>query len=214
VHAKSKSHYDRRPVGQCVLVSSPIWGSWPDINYSKSKSLYDRRSIGQSVLVSSLIWVSWLDINLCLTFTLFYQSHFMIDWSSVVKFFAASKHNYDVHVTTNIHKDVAAGQRVRVYEVINWHRTTKTRGWRNTLIHMGPFTIFFWGGDSFLTGAVRKFAYRRTFNLCALKHCTLTIFNEWMYILQQRKFNFWRFEDKFKIKHSLQDDYAESIFVC
>jgi hypothetical protein len=30
---KSKSHYDRRPVGQCVLVSSPIWGSWPDINY-------------------------------------------------------------------------------------------------------------------------------------------------------------------------------------
>jgi hypothetical protein len=30
---KSKSHYDRRPVGQCVLVSNPIWGSWPDINY-------------------------------------------------------------------------------------------------------------------------------------------------------------------------------------
>jgi hypothetical protein len=28
-----KSHYDRRPVGQCVLVSSPIWGSWPNINY-------------------------------------------------------------------------------------------------------------------------------------------------------------------------------------
>jgi hypothetical protein len=31
--SKSKSHYDRRSVGQCVLVSSPIWGSWPDINY-------------------------------------------------------------------------------------------------------------------------------------------------------------------------------------
>jgi hypothetical protein len=30
---RSKSHYDRRPVGQCVLVSSPIWGSWPDTNY-------------------------------------------------------------------------------------------------------------------------------------------------------------------------------------
>jgi hypothetical protein len=30
---KSKSHYDRRTVGQCVLVSSPVWGSWPDVNY-------------------------------------------------------------------------------------------------------------------------------------------------------------------------------------
>jgi hypothetical protein len=29
--AKSKSLYDRRSVGQCVLISSPIWGSWPDI---------------------------------------------------------------------------------------------------------------------------------------------------------------------------------------
>jgi hypothetical protein len=29
---QSQSH-DRRPVGQCVLVSSPIWGSWSDINY-------------------------------------------------------------------------------------------------------------------------------------------------------------------------------------
>jgi hypothetical protein len=29
--SKSKSHYDRRPVGQCVLVSSPVWGSWTDI---------------------------------------------------------------------------------------------------------------------------------------------------------------------------------------
>jgi hypothetical protein len=26
-YTKSKSHYDRRPVGQCVLVSSPVWGS-------------------------------------------------------------------------------------------------------------------------------------------------------------------------------------------
>jgi hypothetical protein len=30
---KSKSHYDRRLVVQCVLVSSPVWGSWPDVNY-------------------------------------------------------------------------------------------------------------------------------------------------------------------------------------
>jgi hypothetical protein len=32
VWCKSKSHYDRRPVGQCALVSSPVWGSWPDAN--------------------------------------------------------------------------------------------------------------------------------------------------------------------------------------
>jgi hypothetical protein len=30
---KWKSLYDRRPVGQCFLVSSPVWGSWPDVNY-------------------------------------------------------------------------------------------------------------------------------------------------------------------------------------
>jgi hypothetical protein len=39
-------------------------------------------------------------------------------------FIAASKHNYDVHVTTDIHKEVVAGQRVRVYDVTNWHSTT------------------------------------------------------------------------------------------
>jgi hypothetical protein len=33
--------------------------------------------------------------------------------------FAASKQNYDVHVTTDIHKDVVAGQRVRAYDVTN-----------------------------------------------------------------------------------------------
>jgi hypothetical protein len=31
--SKSESHYDRWPVGQWVLVSSPVWGSWPDVNY-------------------------------------------------------------------------------------------------------------------------------------------------------------------------------------
>jgi hypothetical protein len=31
--SKTKSFYDRRSVGQSVLVSSPIWGSWPDINF-------------------------------------------------------------------------------------------------------------------------------------------------------------------------------------
>jgi hypothetical protein len=56
--AKSKSHYDRRPVSQCILVSSP-----------KSKSHYDRRPVGQCILVSSPIWGSWPDINYCLTVT-------------------------------------------------------------------------------------------------------------------------------------------------
>jgi hypothetical protein len=32
--SESESRYDRRSVGQYVLVSSPIWGSWLDINYS------------------------------------------------------------------------------------------------------------------------------------------------------------------------------------
>jgi hypothetical protein len=36
----SKSHYDRRPVGQCVLVSSPIWGSWPDIYYCVTVTVF------------------------------------------------------------------------------------------------------------------------------------------------------------------------------
>jgi hypothetical protein len=37
--SKSKSHYDRRPVGQCVLVSSPVRGSWPDANYCLTVTL-------------------------------------------------------------------------------------------------------------------------------------------------------------------------------
>jgi hypothetical protein len=31
--SKTKSHYDWRSVSQYVLVSNPIWGSWPDIYY-------------------------------------------------------------------------------------------------------------------------------------------------------------------------------------
>jgi hypothetical protein len=34
--SKSKSHYDWRSVNPQVLVSSPIWGSWPDIYYSST----------------------------------------------------------------------------------------------------------------------------------------------------------------------------------
>jgi hypothetical protein len=38
VMSKSKSHYDRRPVSQYVLVSSPIWDFWPQIFFSFSIS--------------------------------------------------------------------------------------------------------------------------------------------------------------------------------
>jgi hypothetical protein len=31
--SKSKSHYDRRSVGQFVLVSWPFWNSWPDVTF-------------------------------------------------------------------------------------------------------------------------------------------------------------------------------------
>jgi hypothetical protein len=30
---KSKSHYDRRSVGQFVLVSCPFWSKWPDVTF-------------------------------------------------------------------------------------------------------------------------------------------------------------------------------------
>jgi hypothetical protein len=31
--SESESRYDRRSAGQSVLVSSPVWGSWPDVTY-------------------------------------------------------------------------------------------------------------------------------------------------------------------------------------
>jgi hypothetical protein len=56
---QSVSRYDRRSVGQSVLVSSPIWVSWPDINYcltltvlSMSGAPSDERSGLSSVLVT------------------------------------------------------------------------------------------------------------------------------------------------------------------
>jgi hypothetical protein len=62
--SKSKSHYDRRPVGQCVLVSSPVWGSWPDVNYcltvpvlSISGAPSDERS-GLSFVLLSVTWTA------------------------------------------------------------------------------------------------------------------------------------------------------------
>jgi hypothetical protein len=59
VKVKSKSLYDRRSVGQYIMVSSPIWGSWPDINFcltfavlSMSGAPSDERSGLLSVLVT------------------------------------------------------------------------------------------------------------------------------------------------------------------
>jgi hypothetical protein len=31
--SKSKSHYDRRSVGQFILVSCPFWSKWPDVTF-------------------------------------------------------------------------------------------------------------------------------------------------------------------------------------
>jgi hypothetical protein len=64
---KSKSHYDRRPVGQCVLVSRPVWGSWPDVNYcmtvtvsSISGAPSDERSGLSFVLVTWTVSVQYI----------------------------------------------------------------------------------------------------------------------------------------------------------
>jgi hypothetical protein len=38
--SESKSHCDWRSVNQYVLVSSPIWGSWPDIYYSLTSTMF------------------------------------------------------------------------------------------------------------------------------------------------------------------------------
>jgi hypothetical protein len=40
VSSESESRYDGRSVGQSVLVSNPIWGSWPDINYSLTVTVF------------------------------------------------------------------------------------------------------------------------------------------------------------------------------
>jgi hypothetical protein len=56
---QSESRYDRRSVGHSILVSSPIWGSWSDINYyltntvlSMSGAPSDERSGLSFVLVA------------------------------------------------------------------------------------------------------------------------------------------------------------------
>jgi hypothetical protein len=54
--SKSKSHCDWRSVSQSVLVSSPLWGSWPDIYYSLTVtvlSLWGALNIWLNLLYSS-----------------------------------------------------------------------------------------------------------------------------------------------------------------
>jgi hypothetical protein len=62
-----ESRYDRRSVGQSVLVSSPFWGSWPDINYcltitvmSMSGAPSDKRSGLSFVLVT---WTASVQVS-------------------------------------------------------------------------------------------------------------------------------------------------------
>jgi hypothetical protein len=58
--SKSKSHYDRRPVGQCVLVSSPVWGSWPDVNYCLTVTVLSKSGAPSDVRSSlSFVLVTW-----------------------------------------------------------------------------------------------------------------------------------------------------------
>jgi hypothetical protein len=71
-HSKSKSHYNRRPVCQSVLVSRPIWVSWPDINLcltftvlSMSGAPSDQRSGLSSVLVTWTAQFSNFAAGLC-----------------------------------------------------------------------------------------------------------------------------------------------------
>jgi hypothetical protein len=59
--SKSKSHYDRRPVGQCVLVSSPVWGSWPDVNYNLTVTVLSISGAPSDERSGSVICLSQLD---------------------------------------------------------------------------------------------------------------------------------------------------------
>jgi hypothetical protein len=78
---KSKSRYDGRSVGWSVLVSSPIWGSWPDVNYcltvtilSISGAPSDDRSGLSFVLVTWTASVQFSSVNLLLALTSYLHS--------------------------------------------------------------------------------------------------------------------------------------------
>jgi hypothetical protein len=65
--SKSKSRYDRRSVGQSVLVSSPIWGSWPDINYCLTFTVLSMSGLS-FILTSAYISTLNLHNHLCENF--------------------------------------------------------------------------------------------------------------------------------------------------
>jgi hypothetical protein len=79
IKSKSKSHCDWRSVNQYVLVSSPTWGSWPDIYYSLAVTvlflwgaLSDERT-GLTFVSSTanfykpLVWHAGKHFNCCVT---------------------------------------------------------------------------------------------------------------------------------------------------
>jgi hypothetical protein len=46
-HSGSESRYHRRSVSQSVLVSSPIWGSWPEVKYCLTVRVFWSRALSQ-----------------------------------------------------------------------------------------------------------------------------------------------------------------------
>jgi hypothetical protein len=74
---KSKSHYDRRSVGQSVLVSSPIWGPTPDFCYSQTfavLSMWDdlsdeRTGLSFLAVIISSTWHLYLQLYLSAFYT-------------------------------------------------------------------------------------------------------------------------------------------------
>jgi hypothetical protein len=76
--SKSKSHYDRRPVGQCILVSSPIWGSWPDINYCLTVTVLSISSAPSDERSGlSFVLVTWTASVQCSKFAAGPRQHFI-----------------------------------------------------------------------------------------------------------------------------------------
>jgi hypothetical protein len=69
---KSKSHYDRRSVGQSVLVSSPIWGPWLDFCYCQTFAVLslrgaisdERTGLSFVAVVVSSTWHLYLQVYL------------------------------------------------------------------------------------------------------------------------------------------------------
>jgi hypothetical protein len=97
VFPKSKSHYDRRSVGQSVLVSRPIWVSWPDINFCLTFTFFV--DVGRPFWreVGSVICISHLNCFSSVILLLAIASYFTSDclWFA---FFTSKRHKPSHHV--------------------------------------------------------------------------------------------------------------------